>query len=308
VKNRRNYSLCTFVALLLSYAVLVFSLPINYQVINQYHLSVLGLHFIQLTYVIPLLLIWATAYYSYTALSSYSRSIHQDKDGVQMAKLALGIGVLAFGGPIVSIISSVLKIIAQQNSAFLPKSTIINNYISLLVALVAFLYISKGASGLASTVKSAPSHKSLQIISLLIITLGSIFCYLIFHTLPHPLKIGVTPIPTYYLPDWLIVGTIIIPYVFIWYCGALGSLNIYGYYRKVRGTIYKSSLIYIASGISFIIFSYIVLQYLTTLSSKLAGLKLNSLLLIIYPLILVIAIGYVLIALGAKKLRKIEES
>jgi hypothetical protein len=286
----------------------VFSLPINQQVIKQYNLSVSGLRFIQLTTVVPLLLIWATAYYGFTALSRYSRSIRQDKDGIQMAKLAHGIGVLAFGGPIISIVSSVLNSIAQQNSTFLPKSTIINNYLSLLVALIAFLYISRGANGLAATVKSTPSHKSLQMLSLLIITLGSVFCYLIFHNLPHPLKLGVAPKPTYYLPDWLILVSIVIPYVFVWYSGALGSLNIYGYYRKVRGTIYKSSLIYIASGISFIIFSYIVLQYLTTLSSKLAGLKLNSLLLIVYPLILVIAIGYILIALGAKKLRKIEES
>ena len=304
----RNVYLYIFVSLLIIYTVLVFSVPINKTVLLHYHLSVFGLRSIELTYVIPQLIIWGMAYVGFTFLKKYSLSIVTDRDGKQMVKIAAGIGVLAFGGPIVSSISTALGAIAYSHPHFLPSATIINNYLALLMATAAFLLIGWGAAGLSNLVKSKPSYKAIQLLTLIIIFLGTVFCYLVFRsTLPNSLKIGLVSKPQYFLPDWLALTTLVIPYIFVWFNASLAVLNFYGYHQKVKGTIYKKSLFFLASGIGLIGFSYIVLEYLSIVTAKIATLKIAALLGIIYPLLFLVGVGYALIALGAQKLHKIEE-
>lgn len=304
----KEFNRFIFMGLLLIYIVLVFSVPVNHLLLKHYNISITALRFIELTYVIPLVLIWSLAFYGYTYVSKYANSISKSKDGVQMTKIGIGIGVLAFGGPLSNIISTVLGAFAQHYIRFVPSSTIIGNYIALIIPLIAFIFIGLGARGLADTVKAYLSYKDMQILAIFLILVGTLFCYLIFHSLPGSLKLGVTAKPIYYLPNWLLLFTIVIPYISVWFYGSLAAMHVKTYYDKVRGSIYKSSLKFLASGIGFIVISYIVIECLTTVSSKLITLKISSLLLIIYPLLILISIGYILIAIGAKKLRKIEES
>jgi hypothetical protein len=290
------------------YAILVFLLPSNQALVKHYHLSPVAIRFLDITVVIPLILIWSTAYYGYSMTKKYASTIIEDKDGVEISKISNGIAVLAFGGPINSIISTITNYIAHLHGGFLPKATIINNYSSLTVAFVGFIIIGGGARGLADTVKLRTSYKSIQNLAVVVIILVTIFTYLIFHTLPQSLKLGISPKPSYYLPDDLLIFTIVIPYIYLWFIGGMAAMDLYGFYKKVKGIIYKQSMKYMAIGVSFLVVTYVVLQYLTTLSAKLYNLKLASLLLVVYPLLILISVGYVLVAIGSKKLNKIEES
>jgi len=56
-----------------------------------------------------------------------------------------------------------------------------------------------------------------------------------------------------------------------------------------------------------VILTSITLQYVTTLTDRLTHLRISAVLIILYLLLIMLALGYVMIALGAKKLRKIEE-
>ena len=239
----------------------------------------------------------------------YSSYISGDKDGKQMHKIALGIGVFAFGQPSTNIISSILNAVAQAHIRLIPTSVIIDNYLSLAMAIVAFLLLSSGAAGLVSNIKAVHRYRDIQRFGFGFVIVAAAFCYLMFHnTLPNSLNLSVTSKPIYYLPNWLLLFSLVVPYLFVWFMGGMTVVNIHSYQQNVKGIIYKSSMSYLRAGISLIVVSLIVLQYLTTVSSRLANLKIAPLLLIIYPLIILVSIGYILVALGAKKLQKIEES
>ncbi len=81
-----------------------------------------------------------------------------------------------------------------------------------------------------------------------------------------------------------------------------------GYYQKnSKGSIYKHTLRQLSFGILGIIVINVVMQVILTLSERLSRLQLTPVLIIIYALIALYACGFVLIALGAKNLRKFEE-
>ena len=79
------------------------------------------------------------------------------------------------------------------------------------------------------------------------------------------------------------------------------------YSRRAPGTLYRKTWNLLAIGIASIIIMQIVIQYTTTLSSQFDEFKLLRLLLTIYVLLAMLSVGYLLIALGAKRLKKIEE-
>jgi hypothetical protein len=308
MKEKLAYSYYVFVAILATYIVLVLSLPVNKLVLKHYDISVTGLRFLELTYVLPLAAIWALAYYGYSKIHKYSLTIGKNKEGKQLNRIALGIGVLAFGSPINNIISSTLNSIGQAHIHLIPTFTIINNYLSVGVALASLILIGAGARGLADITKARLSYRSIQIFSLIFIVVASVFCYLVFHKLPNSLSLGIVSKPNYYLPNWLLLFTLVIPYMFAWYTGGLAVLNVSAYNQKVKGLLYKASMLYVGIGIPLIIFSIILLQYLSFVAAKLATLKIVALLLIAYPLLIIISLGYICVAIGAKKLQKIEET
>lgn len=306
--KKSNYHYFIFAILVAIYAILVLTLPVNKLILAYYHISLVGLRFIELTYIIPQILTWSLALYGFLRITRYAKTIDQYKDGRQMKIIGLGIGIYAFSAPSINIISSVLNAIARNHIHFIPTATIISNYLSLLLPLTAFILIGIGISGLLSSIKARVSYIESLILGFLFVVISSCYSYLVFHKLPHTLNLGVAAKPIYYLPNWLVLFTLVIPYLFVWFIGGLAILHIRAYKQKVKGVIYKSSLLYFEIGITFIVISYIVLEYLTTVSSKLLTLKLLPLLLIIYPLLALVGFGYLCIALGAKKLQKIEES
>jgi hypothetical protein len=281
---------------------------VSHEVLGHYHLNILEVRFIKLTYVIPQIIIWSLAYFGFSRIYKYSKAIIKYKDGQQMKKLAVGIGILAFGGPSVNSINNTLSYFGQVNNNFLPTATIISNYLSLLLTLLSFIFITYGAWGLVDNVKSRPSLSAIQLFGFAYTFITAGFTFLIFHKLPSHLTLSSTSRPIYYLPNWLLLTTIVIPYLYVWFIGGLSVLYIRSYRQKVKGIFYKRFVLNLEIGLSMLIISFVVIQYLTAISSKLVNLKIASLLLIIYPLLLILSLGYIFIAIGAKKLQMIEES
>lgn len=309
MKNKLNhpYYFYLFVVLVAIYAVLVLALPVDHRLLVYYNLSILSLRLIELTYLIPEIIIWSLAYFGFSKILNYSKTIGTYKDGKQMKKLAIGIGIFAFGGPLVADITSILNAIAQKHLHLIPTSTIVGNYLSAAMALSAFLFLAYGARGLVDSIKWRPPYKAIQLFGIIYVVIAAFFSYLIFHKLPNSLSLGITAKPQYYLPDWLLLTTLVIPYLYLWFIGGMAVLYIRAYRQKIKGLIYKRSLYSLEIGFSILIASHVILQYLTIISSKLITLKLVPLLSIIYPLLIVEALGYIFIAFGAMQLQKIEE-
>jgi hypothetical protein len=93
----------------------------------------------------------------------------------------------------------------------------------------------------------------------------------------------------------------------MWAVGIFAAYNINLYRQKVAGIIYRRSWGYLAMGLGWLIVTSIIFQYLTTLTARLTHLSIYWLLAIVYILLLVLSAGFVLVAIGARKLKKIEE-
>lgn len=281
------------------YSVMLLIAPPPRVTLDQYHLTVTQLRLLDLTIIIPLAIIWFIAFYGFSKLRTYATLIRNSKDGTQINKIANGIMVLTIGLPFSSVIGSIMTVIAQDNPEFRPASIIVRHYLDLLVPLIAFSIISIGARGLADLAKHRPPQRVMNIIALVFITIGVFYCHFVltaknFHT-------------AYYLPEALVLLTIVIPYMYTWYLGLLSAYQVHAYSLQAPGIVYRRNWDLFAYGIAATILTSVVFQYVTTLSKQFSSLHLLPLLGIVYGLLALMSVGYALIALGAKKLQKIEE-
>jgi hypothetical protein len=118
---------------------------------------------------------------------------------------------------------------------------------------------------------------------------------------PDPAKYS-----SFYLPDWLIVSTLALPYLIGWGLGIKAAMNIVAYRRYVKGIIYKAALNRFVLGIFLVIGFAIILQLLVAFSTYFARASLSSILLVVYLIILLYSLGFLVIASGSKKLKAIE--
>jgi hypothetical protein len=265
----------------------------------QYHLGVIGLRIIYATFIVILAAIWYIGFYGYEKLQSYSRLIAGGKDHKPVAWLKKGIFVIALWLPVSSVISSILKYIASHHVAMLPAITIIDNYISLLLPLIAFFLLSKGARGLSDLTRQRPTFGATNLLTAAVIYLGLIDYHLVISTHDRA--------AVYHMSLWFILTTLVAPYIYMWYIGIMTTYEIYQYRLKVQGIVYRSSWTLLSLGIGWLIVTSIGLQYLTTITNRLTHVSIYWLLIIIYALLLVLSIGFILIAAGTRKLRRIEE-
>jgi hypothetical protein len=298
-------TLCAYVALVVIYLVVTWITPSNHNpAVAHYHLSTTALHFISLTVVLPLIAIWFAALYGYAKLRKYAEMIKKNSDGKKVARLARALGFLAYSLPANSIISGILNYIGQTHTQLLPAMTIISHYASLVLPLIAFWLINQAAWALMNSIRRLPRAWVFQLFILAIVAIGVVYCYLVFKGAVLP---GIMQRRVYYMPNWLVMSTLVVPYVFMWALGSLAALEIYIYEKQLAGIVYRHDWNFIASGIATIIVGDIAAQYLGTLSAQLSHARISTLLLIIYLLLIVLAVGYVLVAIGAKKLQRIEE-
>jgi hypothetical protein len=304
IKNYRPYYAFGVYALLYS---LLSLLPApDHATLVKYHLSNTGLRWLELTVILPSIFTWFMAFFAYERLHRYSHLIRDTKDGRHIGTITNGFGVIAFIQPLAAIISTILTILGHHNSGFISTQVILRNYILLLVPLIAFIIIQKGTRGLTEYIKSRPSRLASQFLIVLFILIGVAYTYLVTKNTAGP-QVGTDATKAYYLPDILILQTLVVPYLYMWFIGMLAVTELLLYNKKIRGIIYKRSWAYITRGFICVIAASIIIQYVTSLSGRLNRLHLNGLLAVVYALLILQAVGYVVIALGAKKLQKIEE-
>ena len=266
----------------------------------KYHLSITGLRILDLSLVIPEAGIWFAAFYGSQRFHHYSQLIKTGKDGPHIAKLSNGLLLLSFGLPIAAIFSSILNIIALHNPDFKSTSVVINNYAALVFPLAAFFLISLGARGLGDMSRSRPRFGVANLVTLSVITLGVVFCCLI--VLNHQ-----TLRTSYHMSPELVMLTLGAPYMYIWLLGLSALAELRAYSLKLRGVVYRKGWRLLILGLASIILLSILIQYLTTLTSWLTSLSLNGVLLLLYALLFMLAGAFIVLALGAQRLMKIEE-
>lgn len=303
--NRYYVILILFI---IAYAVAVLKLPVDNSATNaRYGLTNRSAQILSMTILVPLVVIWWSAFMGFVKVKQYAAAVGQSKDGRALKVLGDGLMLLAFSLPINSILNTLRTYITNQNPSLTPSATIAYNYVSLAFTLAGIWLVAFGARKLAGTLEKKPYTLNQAILA----SAFTAFCiFYTYITLTDPVREvggGITGRAAYYLPDFLVLGTIVIPYIFLWFLGFRAAYHIQLYRLNVPGILYRKALGYLAAGIAFVVVSLMVLRLTTSMTSFLGELSLKYLLAFVYFLLILIGVGYVLIARGARRLKKIEE-
>ncbi len=269
----------------------------------QYNLSVLHARVLSASIVLPVVAIWLVAMYGFIKFKDYAQLIKASPDGQAFNTMSTGVLFLAIGSPVVSVITSLTTLLVRQHPGWQPTVTIITNYISLLLMALGLYFIGRGAEQLVLLVRKRPNEREQHFLVLLFIILSAFYSYFI---ITRPINSALEQ-RIYYMPNVLIILTLAIPYLYYWYRGLVGAYYLYHYQKHVKGKIYRGSLSWVAAGIATIIISSILVRLLVTISARISTLSLTPILIIIYVFLILSALGYALIAIGAKRLRRIED-
>lgn len=287
------------------YILLTLLLPANKAAMDIYHLTSAQYHVLVFMVTIPFVAVWYTAFYGYTRLKQYATTIQASSEGNDFKSLSRGIGWLAWALVIPAVLALILSTIGGNNSGFYDASIVITNYIYLYLPLVAYILLANSAQNLTNHVKLRLFNLSSKSLILVFVMLGVIFCYFTFRQLGSSSLSAANN--AYYLPVWLVLITIVIPYLFSWFVGLLAAYEILLYSRHTRGLLYRHALQFLGSGIAVVIASSIAFQYITSITPRTSHLSLNVTLATVYLIQLLSAAGYILIAIGASRLKRIEE-
>lgn len=288
----------------LIYLFLSFTTPVAKN--NNFHLSQLGLNLIRLSIALPYLIIWGAAVYSYIKLQTYSKSIAGSKEAHGFFYLSIGLLALLSSLIISTLVSAVNSRLRLSSELHRPL-TIITNYAFIFPYLFAFWAFWKGSSNLSARIKKASTPLRSLAYAVGLTVFMYIWLDLIFTNASRAVSKSPDTLASYYLKDSLIVLTIVLPSFITWVLGLWAVVNLKNYSQKVKGHIYRSSAGALVRGIWAVIIGSILLQGLLSLGTpRLIDLGLGKILLLIYVFVFLQGFGYLYIALGAKRLTRIE--
>lgn len=299
--KRPNRTFLVFSILSLVYIILLLTLPPNAATTQTYHLSNLEYRILSLLLGVPRVIVWFAAFYGSARLAQYAGKIQDSTEGTAFEQISRGLWWLAWGLPVSSIVTNIAGGIVHGNHQSLGPAVISNHFVALSISVIAFTIIGGGTRKLLDVTNKNISIQALRVLLLSFLFLGVSYCYATIRSAqshrPNP----------YYMPVWLILLTVVIPYLYAWLMGLLAAYELRLYCRHVAGVLYKRALSLLAGGFGLAIVASVILQLITSSSSYLRRIEFNWSLLVLYVALVLYAIGFLLVALGANRLKKIEE-
>jgi hypothetical protein len=297
---RKTSTMKWYLVLLVITIVLVIAIPPSPGTINKYHISLTEYRILISTLILPFAIIWFSAFYAYNRMRLYSNEIQHTREGKAFKNISDGIGVLAWGLAITTILSILFGAIANAHSGFTATQKVIIGYFDILVPLIGFTFIGNGTRKLNVIAKLRPSLVGTRMIVFVFLVIGVFYTHLVVTNSAHSQN-------PYYLSLYWLLLTFIIPFLYAWFIGLLCANEIRLYAQSIKGIIYKRVLIQLAAGIAIVILSSIASQFISSVYLTKHSIAVGSALLFIYPVLVIEAIGYGLIAYGARWLKRIEE-
>ncbi len=307
IKIKPEQAYVLFGILALAYIALIFWMPTSSDALTRYDLAPLEARNLRLSIILPYIAIWFIACFGSVRLKNYSQAINKSRHGQSLSTIANGLFVLALGLPLRAIGNRLMSFVQDTQPQLAATSTIVFNYIDIIVGLVAVWLIYNGARSLLSIVDGKAKATPAYVVMIGMTLIGTSYVYLTFTNPVRQFPAAAGERAAYYLPDYLLLFTVVIPYLLIWYMGLYAAYFINLYKKSVQGIVYRKALTYFVSGVVFIVLSRATVRYMLSLNTIVEAWTLQYLLAIIYCLLVFIAIGYGFIAKGSEKLKKIEE-
>lgn len=293
------------VLLTIIFIAIIFALPENIKSVNSHAFSSLGLRILALAVSIPSIIVWFIAFWGSSKLHDYSAAIADSPEGPYFNKLATGVTWLAWSLPLTAIVSHILNGIANKAHGFDAASVIIVSYFDMILPLIAFVTIGLAARGIIGSREVNMSLSGARAIMFLFGLAGISYCYFTLKAFDLT-SLSSTHNP-YHLPAWLMILTIIIPYLYMWFVGLLAAYEITLYAHRINGILYKRALFFLVGGLVAVIVSEIAILYLVSVAPSGPNIQINLRYLGVIAFRVLNGIGFILITFGAGKLKKIEE-
>ncbi len=289
------------------YAALSVSAP-GAGAVTRYGITTTQGNMIRATVLLPSLFIWLTALYAVLRFRRYAKLIGDSPEAAGFKRVSDGLVMLLSA----LVVPGLVSIAAQYYpDSFVMQKTIsiTRNYLTIAFYLAAFWSLLEASRNWQQSIGDGnKENKGMRTAVLMAVgVLAVVYVWAVFHNSIRTVSNDPLIKPTYYLPDWLIVLTVIFPYMVIWIWGSLTVVNIRGLIQQVRGSVYRKAFSFITYGLITIVGLLIGLQFLTQAGTVLGRASLGFVLLVIYALLIIIAVGYLFLAKGAKQLSAIEE-
>lgn len=298
--SKRRSAMVSFIILFVITVILALVIPPNPDTLHLLHITPGIYKFIVLTLLLPYGLIWFTAFYGYEQLRDYAATLSNTTEGRAFRKISLGLQVFAWGLILSTILALLLGAITDMNPGFVAAQAIINHYVTLGLALVAFTLIGDGTYILADLVGARRTKRTIRWMIASLAIVGLLFARLVVQNINR----NDNP---YYLPIVWLLFTVVAPYIYTWAIGMIATHDLRMYTNQIRGVLYRQALRSLADGLTIIIVSSIAIQYVTAAFIRRPGAPLGAILLIDYGLLAIEAAGFAMVAIGSKRLKKIEE-
>lgn len=294
-----------FIGLMILFLALTFVLPVSNNATATYQLTDLQYRYLLLLVKVPLIAAWSIAFYGYRRLYNYAQRIADAPEGEDFAAMARGTGWMAWGFAIPPVISSFLGIFADSHPAVRTFSTSFNSYLYLIVTVIALSFIAAGIRKLARRSKVSLEMKHTRFLVFALVGMSVLFCSLIAGRL-HGNSLS-DSYNAFYVPNIMVWTTIAVPYLYAWGLGIVAAVELILVARRTSGIIYKQALQYLATGLITLILTMSALQYFRAIIPRNGHVTINGALIMIFAIYAVNALGGVLLAIGAKRLKRIEE-
>lgn len=273
------------------------------QASNPYKLTPQQLVSIQLSFVVPIIGIWALAAYGARRFRVYAEEIKDSPEGAPLVKIANGLMLLVFGLVTSGTLNTGRSYARQAGN--IEIFSILATYYQYLIPLLGFGLMYTGAKMLPG--RAGKGKKSSLSLLLLFVVLGVAAWMLMLQNPNRNQPVTSLTANSFYMNDILILTTVIVPQAFTWALGIVAGINIAGYVKALKGLIYKKAFARLAAGILTVIGFSVSLQIFNAFVEAMAKLGLQGILVLIYGIVLLYGVGYAIIASGAKKLHKIEQ-
>ncbi len=291
--------------LIVLYIVLIFAIPVGNRILARHHFSLWEYRTVLFAISLPALVTWLVAFAGYAKLREYAASVKKTPEGKHFDKLATGSAWLAWSLAVTAIMNLAFGGLVSHSPGFYKPAVIISNYVNLAFSLLAFGIIGNASRGLINRAKLGLSLGSVRSIIVIFLVAGVSYCYLTFRNFDLS-SLGSAHNP-YFLPVWLMVVSVMIPYLYAWFAGLLAAYEIHIYSKHINGVLYRQALRLLAVGLIIIIVSAVALQYTYSLHPRIEHLVLGYRLVLSSTFRIIGAVGFILLGVGAFRLKKIEE-
>ncbi len=294
-----------FAALSAIYLYVVIATPLEKNQFNKYAGTTGHSLAVTLVVYLPFILVWFVALGGYARLREYVRAIRKSADGSAFNMIAHGLFWITLWLPISAILAAVTTQYYRHNHQATALLVRASTYVNLIALLAAFALVYLGSRRLLRVARMPNSVPAIGLV--IYVTFAALYCFLVFR---DPARVVAThghPVATYYLPDPIILATIVIPRLISWYLGLQAAYNIYVYQVSVSGKIYREALTSLSIGLAGVVTLTALFRSFQAVAAELNRLNMTMLLLVVYGLLACTSIGYLYIGKGAGKLVRFEK-